>query len=485
LTRPQSKPASKVRLPSSKIAAYAADPLVFLGDLKIPGADGPAIFRSIWADFQVDFFKAIAPCLDAVARGRKPPVRGFWLERTKGTSKDSDVGMCLLWLLLFSRVPLLVELGADNKDQAGETHKAMQSVVHLNPWMQQYLDIQVSKVICPSHQVTCEFITTHETGAHGSRPHVTVCNELSHVSKEAFMQTMMDNASKIPTNLAIVATNAGMQRTWQWRWREGYRQRKRWWFQKIDFPAPWLDKEDMEESRIRNSTTRFNRLWGGIWGTGAGDAIDYADITRAVRLLGPMLPAEVAGAKPPWVFCAGADAGVRHDHAALVVLGARYGVDVVRVVSCRSWAPGPSGRVDLPAFKQAIVQANHDWQLAAVNFDPSQMEFMAQQLELEEGLLMNPIPFSGPNCNTMARDLLSAFRGGQIEMYNNPQLINDLSRLTIAEKSFGYKLEAASDEEGHADRAVALAIALPQALYLCQSEPPDDNPDRPPERITV
>jgi len=85
----------------------------------------------------------------------------------------------------------------------------------------------------------------------------------------------------------------------------------------------------------------------------------------------------------------------------------------------------------------------------------------------------------------MARDLLSAFRGGQIEMYNNPQLINDLSRLTIAEKSFGYKLEAASDEEGHADRAVALAIALPQALYLCQSEPPDDNPDRPPERITV
>jgi hypothetical protein len=299
------------------------------------------------------------------------------------------------------------------------------------------------------------------------------------------MQTMMDNADKIKTNLAIIATNAGMQRTWQWRWREGYRAEADWYFQKVDFPAPWISESTLRQSRIRNSTTRFNRLWQGIWGTGAGDAIDYTDIQRAVKRGGPMLPAEAIGANPPWTFTMGIDAGVRHDHAALVVLGVQYGIDIVRVVECRSWAPGPDQRVDLLAFKAAIVQAQHDWNLVAANFDPSQMEYMAQQLEEEEGMMMNPVPFSGPNCNIMARDLLSAFRGGQIEMYKNPQLINDLSRLTIAERSFGYKLEAASDDEGHADRAVALAIALPQALLLTHVEPITDDPNRPSERITV
>jgi hypothetical protein len=42
--------------------------------------------------------------------------------------------------------------------------------------------------------------------------------------------------------------------------------------------------------------------------------------------------------------------------------------------------------------------------------------------------------------------------------------VADLGRLTIVEKSYGYRLEAVRDEHGHADLATALAIALPIAV---------------------
>ena len=49
-------------------------------------------------------------------------------------------------------------------------------------------------------------------------------------------------------------------------------------------------------------------------------------------------------------------------------------------------------------------------------------------------------------------------------MYGHRALVADLSRLTIVEKSYGYKLEAVRNESGHADLATALAIALPIAV---------------------
>ena len=459
---------------AAKILRHRRDPLAFIGDLKIPGADGPELFRKIWAGFQTEMFSKAAPCLVDLSKGRRPQWRGFWLERTKGASKDTDVACLLLWLLMFTECPLLIELGADKQEQAMETHKAIQQILHLNLWLARYFKPTKDRIVCTRTQSTCQFIATQETAAHGSRPNVTVCNELSHVSSVQFMETMMDNATKMPGNFAIIATNAGTRNTWQWNWRETYHQSKRWWFQKVIQIAPWLDRDDIKEAELRNSTSRFLRLWHGVWSSGGGDALDAEDIEAAIRLRGPMLPEQILGANPRWYFTAAIDAGVRHDHAALIVLGVQPGIDRVRLARCQSWAPGPDGRVDLSLLKRAVIKAHADFNLVACNFDPNQMEWMAQELETEIGLFMNPIPFTGPNCNQMARDLLTAFRGRQIDLYPDDQLVADLKSLTIVERKWGHKLEAPSSEEtGHADRAIALAIDLPQALHLSRMEPPE------------
>ena len=46
----------------------------------------------------------------------------------------------------------------------------------------------------------------------------------------------------------------------------------------------------------------------------------------------------------------------------------------------------------------------------------------------------------------------------KIDLYDDPLLVRDLSRLTIVEKHFGHKLEAVSAADGHADRAIALPL---------------------------
>ncbi len=66
----------------------------------------------------------------------------------------------------------------------------------------------------------------------------------------------------------------------------------------------------------------------------------------------------------------------------------------------------------------------------------------------------------------MAQRVLEVFKNRTIELYEHPELIHDLKKLNIISRSFGYKLEAASDATGHADLAFAFAIALPAAVEL-------------------
>ena len=73
---------------------------------------------------------------------------------------------------------------------------------------------------------------------------MTVCNELSHCQSEEFLSTVMDNADKVPTNLTIIATNAGTLGSWQHRWRENYREDRDWFFQKVAAVAPWIERAD-------------------------------------------------------------------------------------------------------------------------------------------------------------------------------------------------------------------------------------------------
>jgi hypothetical protein len=453
------------------VRKYASDPMAFIADLIIPSAHGPRRFGDVMAPFQRDRFQAIAPTLLAIVRGEKPPLGRFWWEGTKGTSKDGDCAACLLYLLAFANRPLDCQVGAADQDQADELRKETRDILHLTHWLAERVTIQNRRILCHATGASCEIIAADTAGSHGARPDVLILNELSHVTKREFAENLMDNAAKVPHGLVIVATNAGFIGTWQRDWRDLAEQSDRWAFHVWDKPAPWLDPAEIEEAKRRNSSSRYLRLWWGVWATGNGDALDPDDIAGCTNASAvPMY-----GDEPGFGFVAGLDLGISHDKSALCTLGVQPAEQRLKLAACEVWAPDPSGKVNLPQVKAGVLQAKWQFPNLIVFYDPHQAEFMAEQLR-REGVPMFPMYFVGKNLDIMAAAVLQVFRDRMIELYPDAELLRDLGRLMIVEKSYGFKLEAARDKTGHADLGTAFAIAVASAAQaICQWQPPADD----------
>ena len=102
------------------LTRYSTDFVAFASDLHVPLGAASGRLGDSWAEFQRLDFAALAPSLMALARGDVAPVRRFWIERTKGASKDSDCAVAILWLLAFAPRSVRIQVGAYDREQASE-----------------------------------------------------------------------------------------------------------------------------------------------------------------------------------------------------------------------------------------------------------------------------------------------------------------------------------------------------------------------------
>ncbi len=466
--------------PRRSIATYLTDPLAFIEDLTVPIPSAPR-FGDVMAPFQRMRLRKLVPDLHALVARERPPIGRHWWEATKGASKDTDLAAAVMWLLAFARRPLYGQAGAADASQAAEIRKAANEWLNANPWMHERIKVLRGEIRSPSTGSTLEIMTSDAATAHGSRPDFMLVNELHAIKSKEVAETWIDNADKIPWGVRVIATNAGFQNSWQWQWREIALDGARigiWYFHKFAKPAPWISMVQLAESKRRNTASRYLRLWEGLWVKGTGDALDPADVEACVKLKAGVEPSDKL------IFLGGLDLGVRHDHSAFVVLGAEP-MGRIKLAVCESWAPGLDGKVDLMAVRRGVLTAHQKYDLRWLGYDPSQAELMAQELE-HEGVPMNAVEFRGKNLDLMARELLQTFRNRRIDLYPDDRLVNDLYRLTIEERSYGYKLTAISDDTGHADRAIALAIPLPLALEITMADiEPEEDAEPAPSRLTA
>lgn len=92
--------------------------MVFVENLRMRGAHGECRLGDVMADFQRECFEDLAPSLQALQRGDMPEWRRWWIERTKKSSKDTDIAICIVWLIAYVRHPFLAQVCAANSDQA-------------------------------------------------------------------------------------------------------------------------------------------------------------------------------------------------------------------------------------------------------------------------------------------------------------------------------------------------------------------------------
>jgi len=235
--------------------------------------------------------------------------------------------------------------------------------------------------------------------------------------------------------------------------------------------TPWLDQKDIEDARRRDPVgAEFDRLWLGKWISGVGGALSENEINGCFTLM--ELPD-----KPErgWVYLAGLDLGISHDHSGVAVVGLNPATGMMKVVHIEGVAPSvPNDQGQLEVDGSYVEQLCYGlwkrWRIVYFGFDPAAGgSFMAQSLRNKDVPMKEMTFASKVNQNEMALALVKTVKAGRLQCYEDPEgrLRRDFGKFAIENVTGGgYKLVAVSDEWGHADVGVALMICLPYALKL-------------------
>lgn len=486
-------------------AKMAASPMLFISNLFVqPGRR----YHDVMADFQRRDFPVLCKSFLAVVAGVKPDPPRLWIERTKGCSKDTDLSALVLHALLFSPRPIEIQIAAADQDQADELRKAANVLVRLNKHLiPKHIEVLASGIRNTLTGSACEVLTADDDGSHGKRPDVVILNELTHIKNENFALTLLDNATKMPNCVVVIATNAGHVGTWQERQRNIAIESDRWYFSKVDRPAPWIDPAELEDAKKRNHPNRFARLFMGEWTSDTANAISGDDLRAAITSARPTRRTEMQ-------YFGGLDLGHTRDAAAFVVLSRSVGREVRKAVehsrlspvfeamadlgiidtapqddyqstwvegdgrlmvhAVHLWKPTPGRPVSFEAVEASVIAAHREYKLAWLWVDPWNAAQMLERFG-KAGVPSGKLDFVAANLQRMATETMNCFRDRQISIPdcvpNATDLIADLRAVKCLERQQGFRLIAPrrNTDEGtrHGDAATALQLALVAAADGC------------------
>lgn len=472
-------------------------------DALVIEADGKLVRLGPRLDpFQREDFAALAPAIHLVTgKGGKPtskPKQRAWLERPRGHSKTNDQAAITLYALLASHRPLSIVAAAGDKDQAKLLLSAVAKLVRFNR-LEKYIDVQTYRAVNVKSGSTLDVLSSDAPTSFGLTPDMIVCDEVSHWGRRDLWDSLLSSAAKRARCFLVVITNAGYggDESWQWVTREIVRRDPAWHFNSLDGPqASWIKPEFLDEQRRLLPAIAYDRLWGNIWTSGAGDALRESDIDAALTLDGPATRPERGK-----LYFAGVDLGWRRDNTAVVVVSRDVGwtehkqgerkktlhgplaamadlglIEVARtkatpiachhagthrlaVVASRAWKPAGGQTLDLNEVESHIVSLHEKFGLSCVAFDPTQAVQMMTNLK-RRGIQVMSVDQTGPNLKAICTEMLSAFSDRQIDLYRGGQLLADLRNLRVEERSFGCRLTSPRGSGGHGDRASALGIGL-------------------------
>lgn len=470
----------------STFQKYASDPSAFRADL-IVDVDGIARrLGDVQDDWQRDDFAALDPALlRCSGRQQNDDARmRAYLERGRGHSKTTDLAVTAVWALAFAARPLRGYCFAADRDQAALLKDAMATLVRLNAWLGDILDVQKNLVTNkaaghPGAGSQLEIFTSDVGSSYGILPDLIIADELVHWEGDGSLwHSLISSAAKRKNCLLVVISNAGFVDSWQWGVREAARTDPAWHFSRLDGPmASWMTPERLAEQERMLPPVAYLRLWGNQWSTGGGDALTPSDINAAfIAGLEPM-----TGKESGWLYVGGVDLGLTRDGSAVVVLAVPTGglAGKIRLAHAKLWRPVRGQKIDLREVERHILDLDRRFGLEFVGFDPWQAELLAQRLEADSERRrrnqrrrhwvepwMQEVTPTAANLREIATLTIESFTDRRLELFDCVALRNDLLKLRVEEKSYGIRLTSPRDGDGHGDTFSAFSLALTLAHDL-------------------
>jgi phage terminase large subunit-like protein len=442
----------------TELLAMASDPGEFRARIYIE-TDCQRRFSEVIEPWQAADFAAMDPAWRRLV-GQKVdvPHSRAWIERCRGGSKTQDLAISTLWALFASRRPLRGVVAAADRDQGRFLLDAIGRIVRLNDWLSQVITIQREKVLNPHTGSELQIITSDVASSWGLLIDFACCDETTVWRDRELFNSLLSSVAKKDHALMLCIQNAGWQAEWQWGFRQTIREDANWYFSHQDRPASWISADRLAEQQRLLPDLVFRRCWLNEWSSGTGDAITTADIDAAIDVELPQHP--VDGEQ----YVAGLDIGLAHDATGLAVVGKdSQGRLTVRAV--RRWRAPKGGKLDLSSVETEIFELHQEFRFRKVALDPWQGSHLCQRLK-RAGVPIEERSQSGNKLTEQAMATIEAFRDRRLALPNHPELLAELRRARVVEKSYGFRLEFPRDGSGHGDVATSLSIALAEAKSL-------------------
>ena len=403
-----------------------------------------------------------------------------YLTRSRGASKTSDLAAIAIGMMLAQLPPgsRLYALASD-RDQARLLLDAIAGFAVRTPTVGGALTVGTNRVTAARRGTTLDVLAADAPGAWGLRPDFVVVDELAQWPETRAARELWEAAAtavaKSSSARLVVLTTAGDPTHWAGKVLEHAKADPLWRVHEVPGPAPWLDRERVEEQRRRLTPSAFARLFLNVWTAARDRLVTDADLGACVVLAGPLAPK--AGTR----YIVAVDAGLTNDATVAVVAHSelimrqvdRATTETVgtRVILDRieTWQGSSARPVQLDDVEQWLAQAARDYNRAQIRLDPWQTIGLAQRLR-SRGYTVEEFVFSQTSVGRIASTLHLLLRNRALSLPDDEQLLDELRHVRLRESSPGI-VRMDHDNDRHDDRAVALGLACDYLLTQRTSNP--------------
>jgi phage terminase large subunit-like protein len=393
--------------------------------------------------------------------------RCFYLTRSRGSSKTTDLAGVLLAVMLEQAPP-----GSRLYAQAADLGQAlllldlMRGFCGRTPGLKGLVSFTETRAVTASG-VVFEVLAADAAGTWGLQPYFLVLDEVSQWSETRRSREIFFAASTASIKVdgrMVILTTAGRPSHWACEVLEHARGDPIWHVHEVAGPAPWLSPTRLESERGHHPPSVYKRLFENEWTEDEDRLAAIADVKACVREDQGLEPG------PGRSYFIGVDIGVTNDRTAVVVLHCERldpsanSRSIRRVVVDRVlvWAGSPTSPVQLSEVEATIFELARAYNSASFVLDPHEGIGMAQRLRTA-GFRVTKFNFSATSVGQLAATVIHLLRHGLLSLPNDPELVREIERVRLVEHTPGV-IRMDHDRGDHDDRTIALALAATEAL---------------------
>jgi phage terminase large subunit-like protein len=395
--------------------------------------------------------------------------------RPRGASKTADQAGVLLAVML-TQAPhggKLYAVAAD-RDQGALIVESMMGYVRRTPVLEGLLEISAFKVNVIGTGVALEVLAADAAGAWGLRPYYVSIDELAQWAETTSAQRLLEAVRTAVTKMSarmVITTTAGDPAHFAYAIRAHALEDPLWRVHEVAGPVPWQDPAVLAEQERALPPASFRRLFLNEWVDAADRLATLESLRRCAVLDGPLPP------QRGLEYVIGVDLGLKHDRTAVAIchavptddsadgLGPTIVLDRLEV-----WSGSPDRPVSIRQVFNFVVNVANAYGAAKVVVDPYQAASLAQEL-WARGLRVEEFTFTASSNATLATTLYGLIAGGCLQLPDDAELINELSRVRLRETAPNV-LRLDHDRGQHDDRAIAIALAAQDLI----AHPPGSGP---------